>query len=326
MKLRHTIFITAALTLGLSACASPASVQSVETPTASPSSSPAQKPVPNVVGKTYLAARTTLNNDEYFARVVGSDGKEWTTNIIPDDSVMAVAMKPIAGETPDTDTIYITVNVTEAEFRAAREAKRKAADIAEQEAAIAKRYTYTCGMYSSKQPTYKSYKEVWTSGDYSSGGDCYVKIDGKDSYSKVPLLPSEQKIVDFVASKGGDVSVPSATVGNVMLLCAKVKPDYADQVVARPEWRKSEAAAALTVCPDAPHAAILQHEITAVKVSDGTKIVGQTMEPGTWKTNAGVKDCYWSRNTGGGDIIDNNFVSFAPDGVTVTVCPGAAAG
>lgn len=322
MKFHHIVFFAAALTLGLSACASPAPAGSVTTPTASEISSPAQKPVPNVVGKTYLAARTMLNNDDYFARIVGSDGKEWTTNIIPDESVMAVAMTPTAGETPDTATIYITVNMTEAEYKAARDAKREAAAVAEQEATIAKRYTYTCGMYSSTQPTYKSYKEVWASGDYKSGGDCYIKIDGKDSYGKVPLLPSEQKIVDLVASKGGDVSVPSATVGHVMLLCAKVKPDYADEVVARPDWRKSEAAAALTVCPDAPHAAILQQEITAVKVSDGTKIVGQTMEPGTWKTRTGVKDCYWSRNTGGGDIIDNNFVGFAPDGVTVTVFAG----
>ncbi|BCW11733.1 hypothetical protein NtRootA4_27960 [Arthrobacter sp. NtRootA4] len=322
MKLRHTMLFAAAVALSLTSCAGPAPDASTSTPSSSASSSAAQKPVPNVAGKTYLAARTLLNNDNYLSRIVGRDGKEWTTNIIPDDSVLAVSMKPAAGETPNSDTIYITVNMTEAEFRAAREAKREAAAMAEQEALIAKRYTYTCGMYSSKQPTYKSYKEVWISGDYKTGGDCYIRIDGKDSYDKLPLLPSEQKIVDLVASKGGDVSVPSATVGHVMLLCAKVKPDYADEVVARPEWRKSEAAAALTICPDAPHAAILQQELTAVKVSDGTKIVGQTMEPGTWKTRAGVKDCYWSRNTGGGDIIDNNFVGFAPDGVTVTVYAG----
>lgn len=322
MKLRNTMLVAAAFALSLTACAGPAPVGSESTPSSSASSSPTQSPVPNVVGKTYLAARTLLNNEDYYARIVGSDGKEWTTNIIPDESVMAVAMKPTAGETPETDTIYITVNMTEAEYKAAREAKREAAAVAEQEAKIATRYTYTCGMYSSKQPTYKSYKEVWTSGDYKSGGDCYIRIDGKDSYDKLPLLPSEQKIVDLVASKGGDVSIPSATVGHVMLLCAKVKPDYADEVVAVPERRKADAAAALTVCPDAPHAAVLQQEITAVKVSDGAKIVGQTMEPGTWKTTAGVKDCYWSRNTGGGDIIANNFVGFAPDGVTVTVYAG----
>jgi hypothetical protein len=46
------------------------------------------------------------------------------------------------------------------------------------------------------------------------------------------------------------------------------------------------------------------------------------MEPGTYKTKPGSKDCYWSRTTGGGDIIANDFVGFAPNGVTVTVYPG----
>jgi hypothetical protein len=83
--------------------------------------------------------------------------------------------------------------------------------------------------------------------------------------------------------------------------------------------KKSSAKAALAMCPDAAHAAVLQEVINAVKVSDGDKIVGKTMEPGTYRTVPGVKDGYWSRNTGGGAIIDNDFVGFAPNGVTVTV-------
>lgn len=46
------------------------------------------------------------------------------------------------------------------------------------------------------------------------------------------------------------------------------------------------------------------------------------MEPGTYRTKPGSKDCYWSRTNGGGDIIANNFIGFAPNGVTVTVCAG----
>lgn len=67
---------------------------------------------------------------------------------------------------------------------------------------------------------------------------------------------------------------------------------------------------------------MLQGVVTAVKVGPGTRVVGQTMEPGTYKTNPGAKDCYWSRTTGGGAIIANDFVGFAPDGVSVTVYPG----
>jgi hypothetical protein len=72
------------------------------------------------------------------------------------------------------------------------------------------------------------------------------------------------------------------------------------------------------ICPDAPHAPTLQEAATTAKVGDGNLVVGQTMEPGTYRTKPAVKDCYWSRNTGSGDIIDNAFVGFAP-GVTVTV-------
>lgn len=49
--------------------------------------------------------------------------------------------------------------------------------------------------------------------------------------------------------------------------------------------------------------------------------------PGTYRTTinqgaAGVHDCYWERTTGSGRTIDNDFVSFAPKGVTVTVKAG----
>lgn len=324
MKLRISAFVAATLIAGLTACGGgeEQNANDAASTSASASATAAAKPVPNVVGKTYLEARSLLNKSDYYARLIGKDGKEWTTNIVPNESVLVVSMSPSAGTVSANDYIEITVNLTQEEFTAAVKAKADAAKVAAEEAKIATRYTYTCGAYSGTQPKYKSYKDVWASADYNGSGTCYIQIDGKDSYSKLPLLPSEQKIVDFVASKGGDVSVPSATVGSVMKLCAKLDPGYADQVVARPEWRKSEAEAALTVCPDAPHAAVLQQEITAVKMGDGDKIVGQTMAPGTWKTKAGIKDCYWSRNTGGGDIIANDFVGFAPDGVTVTVYAG----
>ncbi|AFR31356.1 hypothetical protein ARUE_232p01480 (plasmid) [Arthrobacter sp. Rue61a] len=54
---------------------------------------------------------------------------------------------------------------------------------------------------------------------------------------------------------------------------------------------KAEAAVALTVCPDAPHAAELQYTVSRSRVVAGTMIVDQTMKPGTWKTTPGVKLC-----------------------------------
>lgn len=138
------------------------------------------------------------------------------------------------------------------------------------------------------------------------------------------LLPSEQKLVEAAASKGGDVKDPVASLQRIMSLCAKLDNTPGATYMDRPTTpiSKAEAAVALTVCPDAPHAAELQYNISTSRVVDGTMIVDQTMEPGTWETTPGVKLCYWSRNSGGGDTIANDIVNFAPDGVTVTVSAG----
>lgn len=223
--------------------------------------------------------------------------------------MLTVSTAPAAGGVSANATVDVKVNVTEKEFLAGSKAKAKAAEIAGAEAEIATRYTYTCG----NNTKYKSLGELWASGDHKFGGTCTV--DG--GYT---LLPSEQKLVDAVASRGVNVTDPSRTVERIMGLCAKLELTYAD-LPTIPE-RKGEAEAALTVCPDAPHAAVLQEVATLSKVVDGSMTVGQTMEPGTWKTKPGVKDCYWSRSTGGGDIITNDIVDFAPDGVTVTVFAG----
>ena len=71
-----------------------------------------------------------------------------------------------------------------------------------------------------------------------------------------------------------------------------------------------------------PHEQKLQEVVNSVKIEDGTYTVGKTLDPGTYRTKPNAKDCYWSRTTGGGSIIANDFVGFAPDGVTVTVYPG----
>lgn len=55
---------------------------------------------------------------------------------------------------------------------------------------------------------------------------------------------------------------------------------------------------------------------------DGHHEVGADIKPGTYHTNRGISDCYWERSTPDGSIIVNDFVSFAPRGVTVTIRTG----
>lgn len=56
--------------------------------------------------------------------------------------------------------------------------------------------------------------------------------------------------------------------------------------------------------------------------NDGEYVVGSDFPAGTYRTYGGVSDCYWERNDGSGNILDNNFVSSAHNGLTVTVNEG----
>ncbi|HEX9229519.1 MAG TPA: PASTA domain-containing protein [Arthrobacter sp.] len=287
-------------------------------PSPSPSPTRTARAVPDVAGKIFTDARTALSNQGFYATtIVGKDGSKWS-NVVPDKTVTVVSTKPAAGTSTTVQDVEVTVSMTQVEFVAATKA---AADAAK----LAARYQYLCGSNpygTTGTVKFKSFKEVWTSPHYAAADKCIVKVDGKSASDDYTLIPSEQATVDLVAANGGDVSVPSYALDTVLNLCTKLDPDYADLVHARPDWRKASAKAALALCPDAPHAAILQEVLTAVKISDGNHIVGGDMQPGTYRTKAGISDCYWSRNTGGGNIIANDFVGFAPNGVTVTVRAG----
>lgn len=44
-----------------------------------------------------------------------------------------------------------------------------------------------------------------------------------------------------------------------------------------------------------------------------------TVKPGKYVSEPGVEDCYWERVSASGRTIANDFVSYAPKGVTLTV-------
>ncbi|BCW12868.1 hypothetical protein NtRootA4_42270 (plasmid) [Arthrobacter sp. NtRootA4] len=298
--------------------------QQTQAPPAGAVVSPTPKPailVPDVVGKTYLEATEALSKAGFRTPVPhGRDGVRWDRSFPRKDDTV-VATEPAAGSKTNEETIKVIVNSTEAEQLEAEKAAMEARRAASAAERLANRYKFSCGDGFATPDVYRSFREAWASPDYVTGR-CSIEIDGLHPSTKQALVPSEQALIDLIASYGGDVSLPTAKVGEVMLMCARVERDFADQMVARMDWRRADIQGALSVCPDAPHAAVFREVLTAVKIGDGIKVVGQTMEPGTYKTKPGVTDCYWSRSTGGGDIIDNNFVGFAPDGVTVTVYTG----
>lgn len=74
------------------------------------------------------------------------------------------------------------------------------------------------------------------------------------------------------------------------------------------------------LCPEFAPAIDLARRFVSAK---GTYGVGTDIPAGTYTTRSDrLEDCYWARVTASGDIIDNNFISFAPGTVSVTVRDG----
>lgn len=79
------------------------------------------------------------------------------------------------------------------------------------------------------------------------------------------------------------------------------------------------AAAAALYCPQF----IDWVNYAALTFGDGSRAVGSGIAPGTYTTLDGnQRNCYWERSDGQGNIIDNNFITFAPNPVSVTVYSG----
>ncbi|MFJ5862459.1 PASTA domain-containing protein [Pseudarthrobacter sp. NPDC092439] len=321
MKSYSAAILAVLFILGISACGSP-SANSHDPKTAevaTPSPSQTSRTVPDLKGKSVSNARSLLNNAGLSANIFGTDGKEWVSSV-PDNSVKVVSTVPAGGSATTNKEIRVNVDSTETENTARAAAAAEAA-------ALAARYTFICtdDFISGDSVEYKSLKEVWASPAYKdkNSGPCRLEIDGLSAYEVENLLPKEAAIAKVIASHGGgSYGSPAGDFGTAMEMCAKPASDLADQVSGVPGALQADAYGALALCPKAPHAALLRQVATTIKVGDGTRTVGKDMPPGTYQTRPGAKDCYWSRTDGGGNIIDNNFVGFAPDGVTVTVFPG----
>lgn len=293
-----------------------------DTATASPTPSPtptrthASRPVPEVTGKTFAEAYKILMDAEFYGYPYDMDGLK-SISTTPDKSLVVVSTSPTAGTVTSTMDIQINLGLT----GAAGTAVMNGADPAKN----GTRYQIDCApnLGFDESVTFHSLKEVWASKSYAGPDHCIVNYNGEHSLEKPAILPSEQKIVDIVAANGSGVfDPPMETFDHVLGLCIKLDADYTDGSWDRVDTQKAEAKAALALCPDTPHAAILRDVQTLITVGPGAYEVGKFMEPGTYRTKPGAKDCYWARTTGGGDIIANNFIGYAPAGVTVTVHAG----
>lgn len=155
--------------------------------------------------------------------------------------------------------------------------------------------------------TFHALAEVWAAGKPFTV--CRVEIDR--TYQPTPTdLAAVTLYQKFVPSE-----TTTGALDTMLSICAMTGASQEDIL----RWQPTVVKGALTLCPDAPQAGLMGPWANGQLIEDGSHVVGQDMVPGRWQTEPGVQDCYWERTTGGGSTIANNFVSFAPNGVTVTV-------
>lgn len=123
-------------------------------------------------------------------------------------------------------------------------------------------------------------------------------------------------------------------------VCARTSGIPIEEV--RSGAQATELAGAYILCPDHPKAAAIEATITSGQTlvveeeanktaiaegrqfGSGKYLIGVDLQPGQWQTvGEKVSDCYWEISDAQGNIIENNFISVAPQ-FTITVPEWAA--
>ncbi|WP_353952496.1 hypothetical protein V6K52_03365 [Knoellia sp. S7-12] len=130
-----------------------------------------------------------------------------------------------------------------------------------------------------------------------------------------PLHPIESKAIALYRTHVSE-ETEQAALEILLDICAS-EADFAEGEVV--PWSNSVLAGAALVCPQAQHAKLMQSRAEGTTIDDGTYVVGDEMKPGTYRTAKGIRDCYWERTSGTGRTLDNDFVQFAPQGVSVRI-------
>lgn len=329
-KLRHdgttravkSAAVAAALVIGLAACGSP---QAAPSPQATSSSSSPRPTVPSVVGKSFGDAQSSLLALDVHFVFKGPDGVEFDS---APDSAMITGTEPASGSTvPQGTTLVIMVDTSEKDIQA-----KAAADAAKAAAAArATRYDYRCSTESDAITAtglqhFNSPQAVWAAPDFAQLKSCDLYVGGNWWRDRFPLEPDEQAAVNQLAADGGDASIPSGAFGDILMACA-LPPKVGWETSLGPDKVRVQAIAkaALRMCPTAPFAAELQRVADGVPPStftDGTYVVGQDIQAGTYQVQGSVHDCYWERTDSHGGTIANDLITFAPQGPIVTVYAG----
>jgi hypothetical protein len=319
-----------AVTLLLSGCATPAAEPSASS---SPSPSAVSKKVPEVAGKPFAEARDLVAAAGITYEAVGSDGVKFTGQ--PEDAAVVVSSDPSVGEDIEAGVaVMLKLNGTQAEANAVA-ASKEAARVR------ALRYDFECSptgnaITANDNQLFNSLQEIWAAPSFAQFKSCDLHVGSSWYRDRYTLEPDEAAVVKQISADGSDISAPYMAFGDVLMLCALPPEEGWDHKYGEyPSGPKiiSVAKAAAAMCPDAPFVAELVRVAGGVppapktSMVDGTFVVGKDIAAGSYRVAVpsganGVHDCYWERTGPQGATIDNDFITFAPQGPVVTVYQG----
>lgn len=165
--------------------------------------------------------------------------------------------------------------------------------------------------------TYDTVQETWSS-DQNIEGLCSIRMNRGGTLTQT----QEQAL----QTAYGTVSAPR--LANLYAICTTRSNMDAGSTV---PVDTQEVTGALILCPDHPGAETIRKNIgirnaiaAGEQVSDGHYLVGTDVQAGTWQSvGPKVTDCYWEVSDAQGNIIDNSFISTAPQ-LTIDIPAGAA--
>ncbi|MCR6711412.1 MAG: hypothetical protein NVV57_01410 [Demequina sp.] len=171
------------------------------------------------------------------------------------------------------------------------------------------RWQWVCGE-DEDFAAFDSLKDAWKSWDGS--GECRADYVGFESFAPDKV---ERRALSRLAAPRDALEDTS----RLWALCAALGTEVDAEGA---WWYDSDLAGLEVLCPSAPGVKYLKALHDGTLFGDGDYVVGEDVPPGTYTTRKRVKDCYWERTDLHGNILDNDFVTFAAKGLTVTLRKG----
>ena len=163
------------------------------------------------------------------------------------------------------------------------------------------RYSFRCtSLDASPEVQLSSLAEVWAATNYTRMDACEVAYEGQQPFQ---ATPREAEAVSVAGIQAGDDGGLGAIL-DILRLCTRISDETGPDGFAG--TAKAVLVAAAQYCPDAPQGKIIAGWADGTRVGDGSHVVGEQMEPGSYqlvKQAASADACTWSVSAAAGSDV-----------------------